>query len=66
MLLALHGLPNNYAHVHDEILGSLIVPNFTSTCFTLLRVLGKYTTDIPTNPVDDFIIYEDLHMLAHS
>jgi len=30
------------------------MPNFTSTCSTLLRVSGKHTTDIPTNLIDDF------------
>jgi len=46
MLLGLHGLPDDYSHVRDQILGSPIVPNFTSTCSTLLCVLGKHTTDI--------------------
>ena len=52
MLLGLHGLLDYYSHVRDQILGSLIVPNFTSTCSTLLRVSGKHTTDI-TSHVDD-------------
>jgi len=52
MLLGLHGLPDDYSHVRDQILGSPIVPNFTSTCSTLLRVPGKHTTDI-TSHVDD-------------
>jgi len=52
MLLGLHGLPNDYYHVRDLILGSPIVPNFTYTCSTLLRVPGKHTTDI-TSHVDD-------------
>jgi len=51
MLLALHGLPNDYSHVCDHILGSQVVPNFTST---LLRVLGKPTTDIPFLTDDSF------------
>ncbi|XP_068480796.1 uncharacterized protein [Phaseolus vulgaris] len=38
MLLGLHGLPDDYSQVRDQILGSPIVPNFTFTCFTLLRV----------------------------
>jgi len=47
MLLCLHGLPNDYSHVRDQILGSL-APNFTSTCSTLLHVSDKHTTtDIP-------------------
>ena len=52
MLLGLHGLSDDYSHVRDRILGSPIVPNFTSICSTLLRVLGKHTTDI-TSHVDD-------------
>ncbi|XP_068493775.1 uncharacterized protein [Phaseolus vulgaris] len=52
MLLGLHGLPDDYSHVRDQILGSPIVPNFTSTCSTLLRVPGKHTADI-TSHVDD-------------
>jgi len=52
MLLGLHGLLDDYSHVRDQILGSPIVPDFTSTCSTLLRVLGKHTTDI-TSHVDD-------------
>jgi len=46
MLLGLLGLLGDYSHVHDQILGSLVVPNFTSTCSTLLRVPGKHITDI--------------------
>jgi len=38
MLLALHGLPDDYAHVRNQILGSPIVLNFTSTCSTLIYV----------------------------
>jgi len=52
MLLGLHGLPNDYSHVRDQILGSLTVPNFTFTC-TLLCVSGKDTTNI-TPHVDDY------------
>ena len=52
MLLGLHGLPADYSHVRNQILGSPIVPNFTSTCSTLLRVPGKHTIDI-TSHVDD-------------
>jgi len=52
MLLGLYGLPNDYSHVHDQILGSPIVPNFTSTCSTLVRVPGKHTADI-TSHVND-------------
>jgi len=46
MLLGLHGLPDDYSNVRDQILGSPIVPNFTFTCSTLLRVPGKPTTAI--------------------
>ena len=52
MILGLHGLPDDYSHVSDQILGSPIVPNFISTCSTLLCVPGKHTTDI-TSHVDD-------------
>ena len=48
----LHGLPDDYSLVRDQILGSPIVPNFNSTCSTLLRMPGKHTTDI-TSHVDD-------------
>ena len=47
-----HTHPNVAENYGDQILGSPIVPNFTSTCSTLLRVLGKHTTDI-TSRVDD-------------
>ena len=52
MLLGLHGLPDDYSHICDQILGSPIVPKFTSTCSTILRVPGKHTTNI-TLHVDD-------------
>jgi len=38
MLLALHELPGDYSHVRDQILGSPVVPTFTSPCSTLLHV----------------------------
>jgi len=47
MLLALLGLHDDYSHVRDQILGSHVVPNFTSTYSTLLRVPSKHTIDIP-------------------
>lgn len=47
MLLALHGLSDDYSHVRDQIFGSLIVPNFTSTCSILLRVPIKKINYIP-------------------
>ena len=52
MLLGLDGLPDDYSHVRDQILGSRVVPNFTSTCSTFLRVPGIHITDIPLS-VDD-------------
>jgi len=54
MLLALHGLPDDYAHVRDQILGSPIVPNFTPTYSTLLHVPSKHTTDIPISFLDNY------------
>jgi len=60
MLLGLHGLPDDYSHVRDQILRSPIVPNFTSTCSTLLRVPGKHTTDI-TSHVDNFSAFVSQH-----
>jgi len=48
MLLGLHRLLDDYSLVYDQTLGSLIVPNFTSTYFILLRVSGVHTIDIPT------------------
>ena len=53
MLLALHGLPDDYSPVRDQILRSPVVSTLTSTCSTLLRLLGKFHIDI-SNPVDDF------------
>ena len=44
MLLGLHGLSYDYSYVRDQILGSLIVPNFTSTCSTLLRVPSPFSS----------------------
>ena len=51
--MGLHGFLDDCSHVHDQILGSPIMPNFIFTCFTLLRVPGKHTNDI-TSHVDDF------------
>ena len=47
ILLDLHGLPDDYSHVHDKILGSPVVLDFTSSCSTLLCVSGKHITNIP-------------------
>ena len=33
MLMALHGLSDDYSYVRDQILGSSIVLTFASTCF---------------------------------
>jgi len=53
MLLGTHGLPDDYSHVCDQMLGSPVIPNFTFTCSTLLCVSGKHITDIPLS-VNDF------------
>jgi len=52
MLLVLHGLLDDY-DPRDQILGSPILPNFTSTCSNLLRVPSKHTTNTPINSIDD-------------
>ena len=52
MLLSLHGLPDDYSHIRDQILGFPIKPNFTSSCSTVLHVSGKHIIDI-TSHVDD-------------
>lgn len=51
MVLALHKLANKYFHVRDQILGSPIIPNFTSTWSTLLCVSSK--------PINDTIVSTD-------
>ena len=56
MLLGLHGLLDDYSHVRDQILGSPVVPNFTSTYSTLLRVPSKHITDIPLSVDDSFAL----------
>jgi len=53
MDLPLHELVDKYSHVRDQILGSHIIPNFTSTCSSLLRVPCKPLNDPPIF-VDDF------------
>jgi len=59
MLLGLHGLPDDYTHVRDQIFGSPVVPKSTSTCSTLLRVLSKHTTDTSLPVNDSFaLIYQ--------
>jgi len=51
MLLAIHGLPDDYTHVRHQILDFLMI--IVLSCSILLRVPGKHTTDIPINHVDD-------------
>jgi len=63
MLLVLHGLPDDYSHVHDQILGSLGVPNFTSICSTLLRVPIKPTINIHAS-ADDSSTLVSQHAIA--
>jgi len=50
VVLTLHELANKYSHVCDQILGSPVIPNFTSTCSTLCCV--------PCKPLNE------LHVLA--
>ena len=52
MLDALHELADKYSHIHDQILGSPVVPTLNSTCSTLLRVPEQPNTDTPAF-VDD-------------
>jgi len=49
--LTLHEHVDEYSHVCDQILGSLIIPNFTSTCSTLLHV--------PCKPLNDPSVFAD-------
>jgi len=56
MLLALHGLSDEYAHVRDQILGSPIVSNFTSTSSALLHVPRKQVIDIPAHADDSLVL----------
>ncbi|XP_052737011.1 uncharacterized protein LOC128197982 [Vigna angularis] len=51
MLLALYGLSDDVSHVRDQILGSPVIPNFTSTCSALLRIPSKPVTE--TSPHTD-------------
>ncbi|WVY93382.1 hypothetical protein V8G54_032470 [Vigna mungo] len=51
MLLALYGLSDDSSHVRDQILGSPVIPNFTSTCSALLRIPSKPV--IETSPHSD-------------
>ena len=56
MLLALHGLFDEYSHVHDQILGSPVVPNFTATSSALLRVPRKQVIDTSTCADDSSVL----------
>jgi len=47
MVLTLHELVGKYSHVHDQILGSPVISNFTSTCSTILYVPCKLLSDPP-------------------
>jgi len=52
MVMMLHGLPEKYSHVRDQILGSTVIPNFTSTCSTLLREPCQPFVDPPIHAND--------------
>ncbi|XP_027912144.1 uncharacterized protein LOC114171132, partial [Vigna unguiculata] len=56
MLLALHGLSDEYSHVRDQILGSPVVPNFTATSSALLRVPKKQIIDTSTCADDSSVL----------
>jgi len=56
MLLALHGLSDEYSHVRDQILGSSVVPNFTTTSSALLRVPRKQVIDTSTCADDSSVL----------
>ena len=52
MVVMLHGLPEKYFYVCDHILGFTVIPNFTSTCSTLLRVPCQPSADPPVHAND--------------
>ena len=52
MVVMLHRLVEKYSHVCDQILGSTIIPNFTSTCSTLLCVPYQPSADPPIHVND--------------
>ena len=56
MLLASHGLSDEYSHVHEQIFGSPVVPNFTTTSSALLRVLRKQVIDTTTCADDSLVL----------
>ncbi|PNX90449.1 hypothetical protein L195_g046573, partial [Trifolium pratense] len=45
MLLSLYGLPEEYAAIHDQILGSATVPDMSTTYAILLRVPAKHSLE---------------------
>jgi len=45
IVVILHELAEKYSHVRNQILDSPIIPNFTSTCSTLLCVPCQPSTD---------------------
>jgi len=49
MVVMLHGLAEKYSYVSDQILGSTVIPNFSSTCSTLLRVPCQPSADPPVH-----------------
>jgi len=52
MVVMLHGLAEKYSHVRDHILGSTVIPNFTSTFSTLLCVPCQPSVDLPFHAND--------------
>jgi len=52
MILALHRLVDKYFYVHDQILGSPVVPILTFTCSTLLHVPSKSINDTSVSVYD--------------
>lgn len=54
MLLALYGLPQEYAATRDQILGSAVVPTMSNASSVLLRVPVKSTPEVsaPSGPSD--------------
>jgi len=45
MVFELHELGEKYSYVHNQILDSPIIPNFTSTCSTLFCVPCQPSND---------------------
>jgi len=55
MVLTLHGLADKYSHVCDQILGSPVIPNFTSHCSTLWCVPFNPSKDTPGSTTDSLL-----------